>query len=452
MFRSGLMLNLVGVALGFVPWVIISIIGLPLNIIAVGVIWPVAGTAMIAGLALCLSGPAAWAAVLRAHAPAIAVLVILGALVPEFSAALFGLWSVETNTGITFTGVLAVLYALGYPVTAEVATKEIAHEDFAVLDGPQCSGVEGFALITLFTAVFLALSRRDLRFPHVLLLFPVGLALSWAFNVLRISVLLVIGIEVSPELAVGGFHSHAGWLAFTLLSVGIIALAYRVPAFRTTAASPAPAGAAVLPPLHADPVAACILPFVVFMASALVVSTFVAIPGLAYPLRALVTGLALAMFWRVYMALPWRLDGLAVALGLGCGVLWVATAPGAETADSALAARLAELPAVLLVAWIACRIVGTVVIVPLVEELFFRGYLLERLDRGGMLGAVAALVVTSVAFGVLHDRWLAGSLAGLLFGLVYFRRRNVTDAIVSHASANAVIAAVALMRGGWHLI
>jgi membrane protease YdiL (CAAX protease family) len=47
---------------------------------------------------------------------------------------------------------------------------------------------------------------------------------------------------------------------------------------------------------------------------------------------------------------------------------------------------------------------------------------------------------------------MSAALAGILFGLVYLRRGNITDAIISHALANAVIAGWALTQGDFSVI
>ena len=81
------------------------------------------------------------------------------------------------------------------------------------------------------------------------------------------------------------------------------------------------------------------------------------------------------------------------------------------------------------------------------EEGFFRGYLLARLERAG-LGRPFALLASAALFGLLHERWLAGAAAGLVFGLVFLRRDRLADAIAAHAAANAVLAGWALAQAG----
>src|SRR5262249_15945504 len=64
---------------------------------------------------------------------------------------------------------------------------------FAAVITPQCSGYEGIGLITAFLSVYLWLFRRELRFPDVLLLLPLGAAVIWIANAMRIVALIAIG-------------------------------------------------------------------------------------------------------------------------------------------------------------------------------------------------------------------------------------------------------------------
>jgi membrane protease YdiL (CAAX protease family) len=45
--------------------------------------------------------------------------------------------------------------------------------------------------------------------------------------------------------------------------------------------------------------------------------------------------------------------------------------------------------------------------------------------------------------------WLAGSIAGLLFGLALFRRRSLGDAVQAHATTNLLLVIYAVTTGRW---
>jgi membrane protease YdiL (CAAX protease family) len=56
-----------------------------------------------------------------------------------------------------------------------------------------------------------------------------------------------------------------------------------------------------------------------------------------------------------------------------------------------------------------------------------------------------------VLFGALHARWLAGALAGMLYAVAVYRRGELADAVLAHATTNALIAAYVLATGTWSL-
>src|SRR4029077_3982157 len=95
----------------------------------------------------------------------------------------------------------------------------------------ECSGYEGIGLIICFLSLYCVLMRRKLRFPHALALFPLGVAAVWMLNAARIAPLVSIGHHVSPVLALNGFHSQAGWIAFLTVAFVIIALSQKVAFF-----------------------------------------------------------------------------------------------------------------------------------------------------------------------------------------------------------------------------
>ena len=392
-----------------------------------------------------LAPVAAWRDLLSQNRFAPLAILLAAALVPDLADLALPLWGWQALTTATFMAVDSLLRVFSSTVESSPEEYIIGMGDFYVHIAQQCSGVEGFALVTAFVALYAMIFRQEIRMGRFLLVvLPLGILLSWTLNVVRIATLIGIGANVSPDLAVNGFHSYAGWLFFTLLAFGLIWFVQST-AWLHRAGSH---GRASLPYRH-DPVAAAILPFAVFM----VVSTFVAasfpVPDLGYPVKALALAAAVALFWPVIRKLRFAADPLALISGLAVGLFWLALA---EPSEGTLASGLAQLGSAALAVWVVLRILGTVVLVPLIEEMFFRGYLLTRLDGAQPWRRLLALVVSSLAFAALHGRWLEAGLAGLVFGLVMLRRGRVEDAVLSHAAANAVIAAVALAQGDWSLI
>ena len=109
-------------------------------------------------------------------------------------------------------------------------------------------------------------------------------------------------------------------------------------------------------------------------------------------------------------------------------------------------------------AWIGCRITAAVIIVPIAEELAYRGYLMRRIVAREFT-AVAwrsvswpAIMLSAAAFGITHGSfWFPGILAGLVYGLVAARTGKIGEAIAAHAASNALIAMQVLLFGRWQL-
>ena len=412
--------------------------------------WTLGMAALLAGLMLYLAPLPLWGRLIAGHGRKLVPMLAAGALAPSLATLIQPLWQLDAVAKVTFGAVSWLIGALGYNVTVDPVQKVIGTDDFSISVAPVCSGIEGIALVTIFVTLYLALFRREMRFPRALLLYPIGILASALFNVLRITLLLVIGLEGNPELAVGGFHSHAGWLMFTLVALGLIALAQTVPALKRRPETAGVAAAARPPlPLRRDPVAARILPFAVFMLSAVLVSVLSQTPGMLYPLRVFLLGAAVLMFWPLYRPLfRSGLDPAALLAGAAVGALWVLIpVPGTATPP------YGGLAGGLLAAWFVLRGIGTVVLVPLVEELFFRDYLESRLRLGHGRGwTILAALVSAGLFAALHDRWAEAFVAGLVFSVIAHRRGQIADAILAHASANAIVFFWAVASGNLAII
>lgn len=448
-----LALNLAGFALAMLPVLFMRQGQGTAMLVPAFAAWTGGMALILAGLMGWLAPRALWGRFGRQAGASLAVVMAAGAAAPALAMKLQPVWQLDTIAGTTFSAVRWLVGALGYQVIADPVQKHIGADGFVISVAPVCSGIEGTALVTIFVTLYLWLFRAELRFPRALLLYPLGIAASAALNVVRIAALLILGIEGQPDLAVGGFHSHAGWVMFTAVALGIIAVARRVAWFNR-----APAIAAVpqqpLPPLRQDPVAARILPFAVFMLTAVVVPAISENPAMFYPLRVILLAGAVALVWPALRRIAWRISPLAWAAGAAIGAMWVAIpVPSSEAPPpyGALAGGMVGL-------WFVFRGIGTVVLVPLVEELFFRDYLETRL-RGAAVDAPAplwrsavAIAITAALFAALHDRWAEAFVAGVVFSLAARRNGRIADAIAAHAAANLIVFAVAVATGNLAII
>jgi exosortase E/protease (VPEID-CTERM system) len=373
----------------------------------------------------------------------------VAALTWSFTLVTQGLWD-PLGAG-TFDAVTAVLQLFYAEIVVEPQQRILGVGDFVVEIAAACSGYEGIGLVLVFTGFYLVTFRQDFRFPNALLLLPLGVAAIWIFNIIRIAVLIVIGAEISPELALEGFHSMAGWISFVVVTACILLLAHS-----STLISRSPTGA------KAEPInfrMALLIPLVVLLSSTLITSAMTITVDWWYPLRVAFTACAVVLLWRHYRDIRFRITWFAVAVGGLVFVLWMLLVPDDPAASAMTNQQLQDIPSGLLIGWLLLRTVGAVITVPLAEELAFRGYLFEVLGEERTESSEShwsgfpwmALIVSSILFGLLHSAWLAGLLAGVAFGLVRCYRRNIADAFVAHATTNALLSFYVLATGSWSL-
>jgi exosortase E/protease (VPEID-CTERM system) len=314
-----------------------------------------------------------------------------------------------------------------------------------------CSGIEGISLITIFLVIYLWLFRKNLRFPQCFWLFPLGMTVIWLANAVRIAMLIAIGASFSPEVALQGFHAQAGWIAFTLIALGAIALSNRMQFFAITEP--------IFPVKRTrKPLAVALLvPLLVLMAASMLTSAFSSGFDELYPLRVTAIAAVLYYFRKAYNGLGWQVSWQAPAMGTAVFLVWMLLEPDTDSSQTALSQGLAELTSGSAAVWLIFRVLGSVIAVPLAEELAFRGYLIRKLVAKDFenvpLGQFSwfSFMLTSILFGLLHERWVAGTLAGMGYALALYRRGQLGDAVIAHMTTNALIAIFVLTQAKWSL-
>jgi CAAX prenyl protease-like protein len=196
------------------------------------------------------------------------------------------------------------------------------------------------------------------------------------------------------------------------------------------------------------------MPLLTLLATGLVTGLVTVDFDLLYGLRMACLLVALYAYRTHYRKLAWGLRWEAVAIGVAIFGVWYLAAHGGDAAATrSLEQGLASLGRAQAVLWIAARVTGAVILIPIAEELAFRGYLLRRLVAADFSEVDVrklswfAWVVSSLAFGALHHDWLAATLAGLGYALAQQRHGRVTDAIVAHGVTNLLIAIDVLLLG-----
>lgn len=381
-------------------------------------------------------------------------LYALGAALAATMAIIFSqdLWAPTAQ--VTFDLVRLVLMPFIPALHADPATRVLDAPHFSVAVSQVCSGLEGVGLILAFCAAWLIFFREDYRFPRALLLIPAGVLLVFALNVIRIAVLVLIGNAGHPNIAVFGFHSQAGWISFNAVACGLVFISRRsrwlvgpgVERMASPAAVPT-----------ANPTAAYLVPFLAVLAAGMISRASSGRFETWYVLRLLAGGAALAAYWPQLRGIDWRFSWRALAAGLAVFGLWLGASHLLLTPQRAPIA-LAAMSAAHRALWIAGRVATAVLVLPLAEELAYRGYLLRRLVAADFEAVSFAAVgwipvlVTALAFGVLDGAlWPAGIAAGIVFAILLIRTRRMGEAVAAHTLANALIGASVLLCHQWQL-
>lgn len=183
-----------------------------------------------------------------------------------------------------------------------------------------------------------------------------------------------------------------------------------------------------------------------------------------YPLRIVAVMAALWWFRKDYVELRWEKGGgpvprpllEAVGFGILVFVLWIHMDWGwATMGGGATPYDPRILPAAGYWAFVAVRLFGASVVVPIFEELFWRSFILRYIINPDFekvpIGAFAwpSFLISAALFGAEHHLWLAGIAAGLLYNLLLYRTRHIFYPVLAHGITNFCLGIYVLLTGNW---
>jgi CAAX prenyl protease-like protein len=209
---------------------------------------------------------------------------------------------------------------------------------------------------------------------------------------------------------------------------------------------------------------AYIAPFGVYVASMALERALRMDGALPYALRCVLTAAALAVFSHRVIRFATRRPILSGALGLAVFLIWIApdqlwnirhhwlfenALTGA--AQTSVPIGLRRNPG-----FLALRLAGSGLLVPIVEELFWRGWLMRWLISPHFetvpLGTYrrSAFWLTAVAFAAEHGPyWEVGLVAGIAYNWWMVRTRSMGDCILAHAVTNLALGLFVIGLGRW---
>lgn len=210
-----------------------------------------------------------------------------------------------------------------------------------------------------------------------------------------------------------------------------------------------------------------VLPFTAFMLLLGLAPRLALDPRPEGILRVAILTAVLAIFSRGAISLRSARPFASIAVGAGVFLLWIApdqlfpdwhrhwlfsnALTGKPEGTMSLDAQADGLVLVL-------RAVRAIILVPIIEELFWRGWLVRWIDnpedfRKTPLGSMSRLAfwATAILFASEHGAlWDVGLAAGIVYNLWMQRTRSLGDLIIAHAATNACLSAYVVFGGNWN--
>jgi len=199
-----------------------------------------------------------------------------------------------------------------------------------------------------------------------------------------------------------------------------------------------------------------------------------------YTAKLLLTAAAVALVFPAFRQFPLRVSGLAVVVGVVGIFVWVglcklgierrvlAPALGSIGLEGFIASgersafdpfeQLEGQPAA---AWgfLFVRFLGLVAIVPFIEEVFYRGFLMRFITHPDWwevpMGKAntAAIVAATVVPMLMHPaELLAAAVWFSMITWMYLRTRNLWDCVAAHAVTNLLLGVYVVFSGEWQLM
>ncbi len=211
-----------------------------------------------------------------------------------------------------------------------------------------------------------------------------------------------------------------------------------------------------------------VLPFALFLVLLGVMPLLPVGPRADQAIRLVLVGGALVLFSRSVLDFGVRRWVGSIGVGVGVFVLWIAPdvlVPSWRQLPifqhELMGATGGGFPVEAQSDWVALalRVVRAAVLVPIIEELFWRGWLPRWIInpdfRAVPLGTYTPLAfwVTAVLFAVEHGAWWdVGLVAGIVYNGWMWRTRSLGDLILAHAVTNACLAAYVILGGHWQYL
>jgi uncharacterized protein len=204
-----------------------------------------------------------------------------------------------------------------------------------------------------------------------------------------------------------------------------------------------------------------ILPLLLFMVFLAVEGYFPDQHYALYPVVTVMEVVVIGWYWRSYPPLRPSAPLASIAVGILGVVLWVGLDRYLVHYDQPLIGRnpFQLYPASMAWFLFGFRLLGISICVPIMEELFWRGFLMRWLIKEDFttvpLGTYRHLSfwVTTAFFAAEHGvEWALGAIVGLLYGVWFLRTKSLGSIMLAHGVTNLLMTLYCLLWNDWHFL
>jgi uncharacterized protein len=209
--------------------------------------------------------------------------------------------------------------------------------------------------------------------------------------------------------------------------------------------------------IRSSPLLARVIPFAAFAALTLFQGRFG--DTSQYWIYALKTIIGAWLIWQVRPCVPemrWNFSWEAIAAGIFVFVAWVGLDGFypmlSQRSEAFNPIRTYGAGSILAVAFVGARLIGSSLVVPMLEEIFYRSFLYRYLIQSDFsqirLGHFSwkAFLMTGIIFGIGHYEWLPGILCAFVYQGLVCRKARLGDAITAHAITNFLLGLWVIFR------
>jgi CAAX prenyl protease-like protein len=233
-----------------------------------------------------------------------------------------------------------------------------------------------------------------------------------------------------------------------------------------------------------SPVLPFVAPFALFMIVLMIEGSYPDQHYVTYPIKTLLVGAVILYYWRALPSLRPAAPVVSVLLGVLGVVIWVGLDPWTNALNGWLSGIYIQVVgAVGLASWkmdtaavvgrnpfalyssgtawglFAFRVLGISICVPILEELFWRGFLMRWLIKEDFtsvpLGTYQpfSFWATTLCFASVHGgEWLLAVIVGVIYGAWFVRTKSLGSVMLAHGVTNFLLAFYCLFANDWHFL